>query len=69
MDDIQRRADDEAWDEKQDRWISDAHRRIEDGLSGDALAFAIKVRHSHATKPDPRDNRTTASELSLFHTC
>lgn len=38
MDDIQRQADDKAWDEKQDRWISDAHRRIEDGLSGDALA-------------------------------
>jgi hypothetical protein len=38
VDDIQRRADDKAWDEKQDRWISDAHRRIEGGLSGDALA-------------------------------
>jgi hypothetical protein len=38
VDDIQRRADDKAWDEKQDRWISDAHRRIEDGLCGDALA-------------------------------
>ncbi len=38
MDDIQKRADDKAWDEKQNRWISDANRRIEDGLSGDALA-------------------------------
>jgi hypothetical protein len=38
MDDIQKRADDKAWDEKQDRWISDANRRIEDGLSGEALA-------------------------------
>jgi hypothetical protein len=38
MDDIQRRADDKAWDEKQDRWISDANRRIEDGLRGEALA-------------------------------
>jgi hypothetical protein len=38
MDDIQRRADDKAWDEKQDRWISDANRRIEDGLRGKALA-------------------------------
>ena len=38
MDDIQKRADDKAWDEKQKRWISDANRRIEDGLSGEALA-------------------------------
>src|SRR5436190_9279790 len=38
MDDIQKRADDKAWDEKQNRWISDANSRIEDGLSGDALA-------------------------------
>ena len=38
MDDIQKRADDKAWDEKQSRWISDANRRIEDGLSGEALA-------------------------------
>ena len=38
MDDIQKRADDKAWDEKQDRRISDANRRIEDGLSGEALA-------------------------------
>jgi hypothetical protein len=38
MDDIQKRADDKAWDEKQNRWISDANRRIEDGLSGESLA-------------------------------
>jgi hypothetical protein len=38
MDDIQKRTDDKAWDEKQNRWISDANRRIEDGLSGEALA-------------------------------
>jgi hypothetical protein len=38
MDDIQKRADDKAWDEKQNRWISDANRGIEDGLSGEALA-------------------------------
>jgi hypothetical protein len=38
MDDIQKRADDKAWDEKQGRWISDANRRFEDGLSGEALA-------------------------------
>jgi hypothetical protein len=38
MDDIQKRADDKAWDEKQNRWISDANRRIETGLSGESLA-------------------------------
>ena len=38
MDDIQKRADDKTWDEKQGRWISDANRGIEDGLSGEALA-------------------------------
>ena len=38
MDDIQKRSDDKAWDEKQNRWISDANRRIEDGLSGESLA-------------------------------
>jgi hypothetical protein len=38
MDDIQRRADDKAWDEKQGRWISDANCKIEEGLSGEALA-------------------------------
>jgi hypothetical protein len=38
MDDIQRRADDKAWDEKQDRWISDTNRKIESGLTGESLA-------------------------------
>jgi hypothetical protein len=38
MDGIQKRADDKAWDEKQNRRISDANRRIEDGLTGEALA-------------------------------
>ena len=38
MDDIQKRADDKACDEKQDRRISDMNRRIEAGLSGDALS-------------------------------
>jgi hypothetical protein len=38
MDDIQKRADDKGWDEKQDRRMSDANRKIEDGLGGEALA-------------------------------
>ena len=38
MDDIQKRADDEAWDKKVNRRISDINRAIEKGLSGEALA-------------------------------
>src|SRR4029450_7156724 len=38
MDDIQKGADDKGWDEKQDRRMSDANRKIEDGLGGEALA-------------------------------
>ena len=38
MDDIPKRADDEAWDKKQDGWISDANRKIQSGLKGEALA-------------------------------
>ena len=38
MDDIRKRADDKAWDEKQNRWISHANRRIAAGLSGESLA-------------------------------
>jgi len=37
MDDIQRRADDKAWDKKQDGRISDLNRKIEGGLGGDSL--------------------------------
>ena len=38
MDDIWKKADDKAWDAKQDRWISDLNRKIEEGLEGEALA-------------------------------
>ena len=38
MADIQRRADDKAWDIKVNRQISDIDRAIESGISGDALA-------------------------------
>jgi len=46
MDDIQKRADDKAWDEKQNRWISDANRRVESGLSGESLAALRGLRVS-----------------------
>jgi hypothetical protein len=48
MDDIQKRAVDKAWDEKQNRRISDANRRIEDGLPGEALA----ALHGLQVSPD-----------------
>jgi hypothetical protein len=54
MDDIQRRACDTAWDEKQDRWISDANRTIEDELRGEALA-ALHGLHVPADDEAPCD--------------
>jgi hypothetical protein len=38
MDDIQRRADEEAWDKKVDRRISNINQAIERGVRGEALA-------------------------------
>jgi hypothetical protein len=38
MGEIQKRADDKAWDKKQDSYISDLNRKIEGGLGGDTLA-------------------------------
>jgi hypothetical protein len=54
MDDIQKRADDKALDEKQNHWISDANRRIEDGLSGEALA-ALHGLHVPPDEEPPYD--------------
>ena len=54
MDDIQKRADDKAWDEKQNRWISDANRRVEDGLSGESLA-ALHGLHVPSDDEPPYD--------------
>ena len=51
MDDIQKRADDKAWDEKQNRRISDANRRIEDGLTGEALAALHNLHVSPDDEP------------------
>jgi hypothetical protein len=44
MDDIQRRADDEAWDKKLNCRISDINHAIEKGLSGEALAALHGLR-------------------------
>lgn len=54
MDDIQRRADDKAWDEKQDRWISDANRKIESALTGQSLA-ALHGLHVTPGDEPPHD--------------
>jgi len=51
MDDIQKRADDKAWDEKQDRWISDVNRKIEASLRGEGLAAL------HGLHVSPDDER------------
>ena len=54
MDDNRRRADNKAWDEKQDRWIWDANRKIEEGLSGEALA-ALHGLHVPPDNEPPYD--------------
>jgi hypothetical protein len=54
-DDIQKRADNKSWDQKQDQWISDANRKIEHGVRGDALA-ALHGLHVPAEEAPPRDD-------------
>jgi hypothetical protein len=54
MDDIQKRADDKAWDKKQDRRISDVNRKIESGLTGEALA-ALHGLHVPSNDEPPCD--------------
>ena len=50
MDNIPKRADDEAWDKKANRRISDINQSIEKGLSGEALATL------HGLHIAPNDN-------------
>jgi hypothetical protein len=72
VDDIQRRVDDKAWDEKQNRRISDANRRIEDGLTGEALAALHGLHVSPDDEPsydvdemsDVDDQETLATRSS-----
>jgi hypothetical protein len=52
MDDIQKRADDKSWDQKQDRRISDANRKVEAGVSGEALA-ALHGLHAPSDDEPP----------------
>jgi hypothetical protein len=54
MNDIQRRADDEAWDRKADRRVSDLNQAVEKGLSGEALA-ALHGLHMAPNEEPPYD--------------
>jgi hypothetical protein len=54
MDDIRRRADDEAWDKKVERRISDINQAIEKGVRGEALA-ALHGLHVSADNEPPYD--------------
>ena len=60
MDDLQKRADDKAWKDKQNRWISEANRKIEDGLTGEALA----ALHGLHVPPDDQPSYVV-DEMSL----
>jgi hypothetical protein len=57
--DTQKHVDDKFWDEKQDRWISDANRSIEKGVSGEALA-ALHGLHLPADEGLPYDVDNTS---------
>ena len=61
MDDIQRRADDEAWDKKVNRRISDINHAIEKGLSGEVLAALHGLRM--APNDDPPYDVDESSEV------
>src|SRR5437764_4522269 len=54
MDDIQRGADDEAWDKKVDRKISNINQAIEQGVTGEALA-ALHGLHLPPDNEPPYD--------------
>ena len=54
MDDIRRRVDDEAWDKKMERRISDINQAIEKGVRGEALA-ALHGLHVSADNEPPYD--------------
>ena len=67
--DIQKRTDNKSWDKKQEQWISDANRKIEHGVRGDALA-ALHGLHGPAEEAPPRDDygvNETDDEGTLHH--
>ena len=73
MDDIQKRADDKAWDKKQDGRISDQNRKIESGLTGEALAALHGLRVPSNDEPpcdvddtSEADDQTTLREKIIM---
>ena len=54
MDDIQKRADDEGWDKIVNRRISELNRKIDSGVTGEALA-ALHGLHVPVHDEPPRD--------------
>jgi len=68
MDDIQRRADHEAWDKKADRRISNINQAIEQGVTGEALAALHGLHFPPANEPpydvDDRSNVDDKETLS-----
>jgi len=68
-DDIQKRVDEKSWDEKQDRWISDANRRVAQGVRGDALAalYGLHVPAEEALPYEGNEMNEKADEGTLHH--
>lgn len=63
MGDIQRRADDEAWDRKVERRISDINQAMERGLKGEALAALHGLHVPPDDKPpDDVDERSDTDD-------
>ena len=57
MDNIQKRADDQAWDKKVNRRISDINDATEKGLSGEALAASPWLAYGPERRPAIRRRR------------
>jgi hypothetical protein len=73
MDDIQKRADDKAWDKKQDGRISDQNRTVESGLTGEALAELHGLRvplndepPCHVDDTSETDDQTTLRDKIIM---
>jgi len=66
MDDIQRRADHEAWDKKADRRISNIDQVIEQGVTGEALAALHGLHFPPANDINRWQDIDPESALSLL---
>ena len=68
-DDVQKRVDNKSWDQKQDRWISDVNRRLDQGVRGDALAalHGLHVRPEEPLSYDVDDASEIDDQKTLQH--